>query len=54
MNMLGEGRIESVGGERSWAKPGGREDGRTATLRLVEPGSSITIKDESGQIEYTG
>jgi hypothetical protein len=30
------------------------EDGSTATLRLAEPGSSITVKDESGHIEYAG
>jgi hypothetical protein len=53
MNMLGEGRIESVGeGEAGLNLVG--EDGCIATLRLAEPGSSITVKDENGQVEYTG
>jgi len=52
MNMLGEGRIESVGeGEAGLNLVG--EDGCIATLRLAEPGS-ITVKDENGQVEYTG
>src|SRR6266436_2641649 len=53
MNMLGECRIESVGeGEAGLNLVG--EDGCIATLRLAEPGSSITVKDENGQVEYTG
>ena len=53
MNMLGEGRIESFGeGEAGLNLLG--EDGCIATLRLAEPGSSITVKDENGQVEYTG
>ena len=53
MNMLGEGRIESLGeGEAGLNLVG--EDGCMATLRLAEPGSSITVKDENGQVEYTG
>ena len=53
MNMLGEGRIESAGEGGAEQNLVG-EDGSTATLRLAEPGSSITVKDENGQIEYTG
>jgi hypothetical protein len=51
--MLGKGRIDSVGeGEAGLNLVG--EDGTTAALRLAEPGSSITVKDESGHIEYAG
>jgi hypothetical protein len=53
INMLGEGRIESAGDGGAELNLVG-EDGRTATRRLAEPGSSITVKDESGQIEYAG
>jgi hypothetical protein len=53
MNRLGEGRIESVGEGAAGLNLVG-EDGSIATLRLAEPGSSITVKDESGQVEYTG
>jgi hypothetical protein len=52
-NILGESRIESVGEGGAGLNLVG-EDGSTATLRLAEAGSSITVKDESGQIEYTG
>jgi hypothetical protein len=53
MNLLGEGKIESVGeGELGLTLVG--EDGSTATLRLAEPGVSVTVKDQSGQIEYAG
>jgi hypothetical protein len=53
MSMLGEGGIESaeeVGAELNLVG----EDGSTATLRPSEPGSSITVRNESGQIEYAG
>ena len=30
------------------------EDSRTAILRLAEPGSSVTVKNKNGQIEYAG
>jgi hypothetical protein len=41
MNMLGEGKIESVGkGGAELSLIGG--DSRTTTLRLAEPGSSVT------------
>jgi hypothetical protein len=53
MNMLGKGRIDSVGeGEAGLNLIG--EDGSTAALRLAEPGPSITVKDESGHTEYAG
>jgi hypothetical protein len=52
-NILGESRIESVGEGGAGLNLVG-EDGSTATLRLAEAGSSIAVKDESGQIEYTG
>jgi hypothetical protein len=47
VNTLTESKIESVAGLNLVG-----EDDRTATFRLAEPGS-ITVKDESGQIEYT-
>jgi hypothetical protein len=53
MNMLGEGRIESV-------EEGGTdfilfgENDRRASLRLAAPGSSITVKNRDGVIEYAG
>jgi hypothetical protein len=53
MNMLGESKIESVGEGGAQLTLLG-EDSRTATLRLAEPGSSVTVKDQSGQIEYAG
>jgi hypothetical protein len=53
LNVLGEGKIESVGeGGAELTLVG--EDSRTATLRLAEPGSSVTVKDKNGQIEYAG
>jgi hypothetical protein len=30
------------------------ENSGTATLRLAQAGSSVTVKDKSGQIEYAG
>jgi len=53
INTLGEGKIESVGEGGAGLNLVG-EDGSTATLRLAEPGSSVTVKDQSGQIEYAG
>jgi len=53
MDLLGEGKIESAGDGGAELNLVG-EDGSTATLRLAEPGSSITVKDESGHIEYAG
>jgi len=51
--MLGERRIESLGEDEAGLNLVG-EDRCIATLRLAEPGSSITVKDENGQVEYTG
>jgi hypothetical protein len=53
MGLLDEGKIESMGEDGAELTLVG-EDSRAATLRLAEPGSSITVKDQSGQIEYTG
>jgi hypothetical protein len=53
MNMLAKGRIESVTESGAGLNLVG-EDGSTATLRLAEPGYSITVRNESGQIEYVG
>jgi hypothetical protein len=53
MNVLGEGKLESVGEGGAGLTLVG-EDGSTATLRLAEPGASVTVKDQSGQIEYAG
>jgi len=53
VNMLDQRRIEAVGESGTGLKLVG-EDGSTATLRLAEPGSSITVRDERGKIEYTG
>jgi hypothetical protein len=52
-NVLGEGKLESVGEGGAGLTLVG-EDGSTATLRLAEPGSSVTVKDKSDQIEYAG
>ena len=53
MNTLTESKIESVsegGAELNLVS----EDSGTATLRLAQAGSSVTVKDETGQIEYSG
>jgi hypothetical protein len=53
LNMLGEGKIESVtedGAEMGLLA----EDGRIAILSLAEPGSSVSVTDKTGHIEYTG
>jgi hypothetical protein len=50
MDLLGEGKIAEAGAGLTLVG----EDGSTVTLRLAEPGASITVKDESGQIEYIG
>ena len=53
MNTLTESKIESVseGGAELTLVSG---DSGTATLRLAKAGSSVTVKDETGQIEYSG
>jgi hypothetical protein len=53
MNMLGEGRIESVEQDGAELVFFGEND-RRAILRMVAPGSSITVKDRDGVVEYTG
>src|SRR5260221_11986656 len=50
MNMLGEGRIECGGEGESGLNLVG-EEGCISTLRIAETGSSITVKDEDGQVE---
>ena len=53
MNNLAESKIESVGeGGAELTFVG--EDCGTATLRLAQAGSSVTVKDENGRIEYAG
>lgn len=53
MNSLAESKIESVGeGGAELTLVG--EDCGTATLRLARAGLSVTVKDESGRIEYAG
>jgi hypothetical protein len=50
---LAESKIESVleiGAELTLDS----EDSGTATLRLAQAGSSVTVKDEIGKIEYAG
>ena len=53
VNMLGEGKIESASEDGPELFLVG-EDGRTAILRLAEPGSSVTVKNKEGQVEYAG
>ena len=53
MNMLGEGRIESVEEDGAELVFFGEND-RRAMLRVAAPGSSITVKDRDGVLEYTG
>ena len=53
MNMLGEGRIESVEEDGVELTLLGEND-RRATLRLAAPGSSVTVKDRDGAVEYAG
>ena len=50
---VAEGKLESVAVSGAGLNLVG-EDGSTATLRLAEPGSSITVSDKSGQLEYAG
>jgi hypothetical protein len=51
--MLGEGKIESAAEEGPELTLLG-EDGRTAVLRLAEPGSSVIVNDKDGRVEYSG
>jgi hypothetical protein len=53
LNMLGEGKIESVAEEGAEIALLG-EDGRMAILPLAEPGSSVSVTDKTGHLEYSG
>jgi hypothetical protein len=53
VNMLGEGRIEGVAEDGADLTLFGEGD-RAAVLRLAAPGSSITVKAQNGQVEYSG
>jgi hypothetical protein len=53
LNMLGEGKIESIAEEGAEIALLG-EDGRTAILPLLEPGSSVSVTDKAGHVEYSG
>jgi hypothetical protein len=53
VNMLGEGKIQSAAEEGDELTLVG-EDGRTAILRLAEPGSSVTVTSKDDQLKYTG
>jgi hypothetical protein len=53
MNTLTETKIESVAESGAELTLVGADNG-TATLRLAQAGSSVTVKDETGQIEYAG
>ena len=53
MNMLGEGRIEGVGEDGSDLTLFGEGD-RAAVLRLAVPGSSIVVRNQNGEVEYSG
>lgn len=53
VNVLNEGTIKSVeeqGQELTFRS----EDGLSATLRLAEPGSSVTVTDKANRVEYAG
>jgi len=53
MNMLGEGRIELVEEDGAEFILFGEND-RRATLRLAAPGSSVTVRNNVGVVEYAG
>jgi hypothetical protein len=53
LNMLGEGKIESVAEEGAEIALLG-EDGRMAILPIAEPGSSVSVTDKTGHLEYSG
>ena len=53
LNMLGEGKIESVAEEGAEIALLG-EDGRMAILPLAEPGSSVSVTDQTGHVKYFG
>jgi hypothetical protein len=53
MNVLGEGRIVGVaeGGDKLFLY--GEED-RVAMFTLAAPGSSVTVKSQGGDVEFSG
>jgi hypothetical protein len=53
MNMLGESRTESVKEDGTDLILFGEND-RRAILRLAAPGSSITVENKDGVVEYEG
>jgi hypothetical protein len=53
VNVLNEGKLESVREEGAELYIH-CENGSTARLRLAEPGSSVTVTDKAGRVEYFG
>jgi hypothetical protein len=53
LNMLGEGKIESVAEEGTEIVLLA-EDGRIAILPLAELGSSVSLTNATGDVEYAG
>jgi hypothetical protein len=52
-NVLGESRIVGIEEEGDKLMLFG-EDDRMAELRLASPGSSVSVKNREGQVEYLG
>jgi hypothetical protein len=52
-NMLGESRIVGIQEEGDKLILFGEED-RIAVFRLASPGSSVSVKNREGQVEYPG
>jgi hypothetical protein len=52
-NMLGESRIVGIEEEGDKLILFGEED-RMAVVRLASPGSSVSVKNREGQVEYLG
>ena len=53
VNVLREGKIKSVR-EEGLELYIDCENGSTATSRLAEPGSSVSVTDKAGGVEYLG
>jgi hypothetical protein len=53
MNVLGEGRIVGVEEDGDKLFVYGEED-RVAVYQLARPGSSITVKNQHGDVEFSG
>jgi hypothetical protein len=53
MNVLGEGRIVGVEEDGDKLFLYGEED-RVAVYQLARPGSSITVKNQHGDVEFSG